>query len=397
MLVSAQMNVKNESVSLYLLLALLVAVYLLINLALPAVGLNSLIKAYLIQPVLWGTLILTVRFLPGYRPLGKISKRGAFIQLGLGLSGVQILLYFIGGLFSGFGKSPSSFTPLGIVENIFFVGSMLIGMELSRAWIVNRFGKKHSFLIITIATLLFTFMSIPLAQVTGFQLKIGSSNQVISSWLPLLAENLAASLLVLMAGAGASLGYRCLLAAFWWLCPILPNLDWALKGLVGTVIPILGMVVINSFYSSQATRVKSRKRMRNASLPAGWIMTAITCVAIVWFATGVLPVKPSLVPSGSMVPAINPGDVVLTVSVQPEAIKVGDIIEYHNTKENVNIVHRVIEIGGDAQNRYFITKGDANSSPDADPVSPQALIGRAIFIVPKIGWISIAVKKLLTG
>ena len=83
---SAQMNVKNESVSLYLLLALLVAVYLLINLALPAVGLNSLIKAYLIQPVLWGTLILTVRFLPGYRPLGKISKRGAFIQLGLGLA-----------------------------------------------------------------------------------------------------------------------------------------------------------------------------------------------------------------------------------------------------------------------------------------------------------------------
>jgi len=381
----------------YLLFGLLAAVYLVINLALPVFDLNSLIKAYLIQPMLWGTLIVAVRYLPGYRPLGKSNKRSAFVQLGLGLAIIQILLYFIGGLFSGFGKSPSSFTPLGIIENICFVGTMLVGMEFSRAWLVTRFGKKHSFLIICLATIFFTFVSIPLAQVTGFQLRIASTNQVISSWLPLLAENLAASLLALMAGAGASLGYRCLLAAFWWLCPILPNLDWALKGLIGTVIPILGMVVINSFYSSQAARVKSRKRMRNASLPAGWIMTAITCVAIVWFATGVLPVKPSLVPSGSMVPAINPGDVVLTVSVQPQAIKVGDIIEYHNTKENINIVHRVIEIGGDAQNRYFITKGDANSSPDVDPVSPQALIGRAIFIVPKIGWISIAVKKFLTG
>jgi signal peptidase I len=397
MLVAAQMNVKNESVSLYLFLALLVAVYLLINLALPAIAMNSLIKAYLIQPVLWGTLILTVRFLPEYNPLGKISKRGAFIQLGLGLAGVQILFYFVGGLFSGFGKSPSSFTPLGIVENIFFVGSMLIGMELSRAWLVNRFGKKHSFLIITIATLLFTFMSIPFAQVTGFQLEIGSSNQVISSWLPLLAEDLAASLLVLTGGAGASLAYRALLAAFWWLCPILPNLDWALKGLIGTVVPVIGMVVINNFYSSQAARVKSRKRVKNSSLPAGWIMTAITCVGIVWFATGVLPVKPYLVPSGSMVPVINPGDVVLTVPVQPSVIKVGDIIEYRNKQENINIVHRVIAIGGSTQNLSFIFKGDANDSPDANAVSPQQIMGRVVVIVPKIGWISIEVKKLLTG
>ena len=397
MSVSAQMNVKNESVSLYLLLGLLVAVYLLINLALPAVTLNSLIKAYLFQPVLWGTLIVAIRYLPEYRPLGKISKRGAFVQLGLGLAAIQILLYFIGGLFSGLGKSPSSFTPLGIAENIFFVGTMLVGMELSRAWIVARFGKKHSFLIICLATLLFTLMSIPLAQVTGFQLKIASSNQVISSWLPLLAENLAASLLVMTGGAGASLAYRCLLAAFWWLCPILPNLDWALKGLIGTVVPIIGMVVINNFYASQATRVKSRKKLRSSSLPAGWILTAIICVGIVWFATGVLPVKPYLVPSGSMVPVINPGDIVLTVPVQPGLIKVGEIVEYRNTQENINIVHRVIAIEGDPQNPSFIFKGDANDSPDANPVSPQQIMGRVIVIVPKIGWVSIEVKKLLTG
>jgi hypothetical protein len=46
---------------------------------------------------------------------------------------------------------------------------------------------------------------------------------------------------------------------------------------------------------------------------------------------------------------------------------------------------------------FFITKGDANGSPDSDPVSPQAVIGREIFVIPKIGWISIAVKKLLSG
>jgi len=42
--------------------------------------------------------------------------------------------------------------------------------------------------------------------------------------------------------------------------------------------------------------------MRSNALPTGWIFTAIGCVAILWFATGVLPVKPSLVPPAAWCP-----------------------------------------------------------------------------------------------
>lgn len=381
----------------FLLVGLLAAIYLIINLVLPHIGLNPQIATYLIQPLLWGTVIAAVKFMPDYRPLGKSSKKSVFIQFALGMAAIQILFYIVGGLFSGFGKSPSSFTPLGISENIFYVGMMLIGMELSRAWLVTQFGKKNTFLVILFATLLFTFISIPFRQITGFQLRITSSNQVISSWLPLLAENLAASLLVLMAGAEASLAFRGLLAAFWWLCPILPNLDWAMKGLIGTIIPVIGIVAINNYYVQYAARGRSRKRARNTSIPAGWIITTIIAVATVWFAVGVFPVKPFLVPSGSMVPVISPGDVVLIAPVNADAIKVGEIIEYRSVKENINIVHRVIEITGNAPDLFFITKGDANNSPDPDPVSTQAVMGREIIVVPKIGWLSIAVKKLLSG
>lgn len=120
-------------------------------------------------------------------------------------------------------------------------------------------------------------------------------------------------------------------------------------------------------------------------------------IIIVWFAVGVFPVKPFLVPSGSMVPVISPGDVVLIAPVNADAIKVCEIIEYRSVKENINIVHRVIEITGNAPDLFFITKGDANNSPDPDPVSTQAVMGREIIVVPKIGWLSIAVKKLLSG
>ncbi len=98
-----------------------------------------------------------------------------------------------------------------------------------------------------------------------------------------------------------------------------------------------------------------------------------------------------------MVPVINPGDVVLIAPVQPGCYQTGEIIEYHNVKENINIVHRVIEIDRKCADLSFITKGDANNAPDPDPVSPQVVMGREIIVVPKIGWISIAVKKLLSG
>jgi len=63
-----------------------------------------------------GAVIAVVKIMPGYRPVGKSSKKSVFVQFALGIAGIQILFYIIGGLFSGFGKSPSSFTLLGISE-----------------------------------------------------------------------------------------------------------------------------------------------------------------------------------------------------------------------------------------------------------------------------------------
>lgn len=375
---------------------LLGAVYLVINLLLPLIPINPIIKSYLFQPVLWGLPVLVLRLLPGNRTIARQSLRGTFFKLALGIGFLQIFLYVIGGLFTGFGKNPSSFTPLGIAENLFFVSLMLVGMEMSRTWLVTRLGKRHSFLILAAVTILFTFISIPLNQVSGFKMEIQSSNLVISTWVPLLAENLMASLLAMLAGARVSLAYRGLLAAFWWLCPILPNLNWSLKGLIGVGLPILGIIVVSSFYAAQANRGKSRRQVKKASFPAGWIVAALAGLVFIWFAAGAFPFQPSVIPTGSMIPVVYPGDVVIVAKVPAGAVKLGDVIEYRNAKENVNIVHRVIEVQGEGNQSVFITKGDNNNTPDTDPVPAQNVIGKVVLKVAKIGWITILVKSLLT-
>ena len=380
----------------WLVCALVGSIYLLTNMVLPQIPLDAYVKTYLLQPGLWGLAVLAVRKMPGVRPNAKARTRSAVFQLALLIGFVQVFLYAIGGLFSKFGKSPSSFTPFGIWTNIIFVGSLLIGTEISRAWLVNKLGRRHQFLGLAFTTIFFTLVSIPLGQLTGFKLVVESMNLITSGWLPLLAENLLASMLAYLAGAKASIAYRGLLALFWWFCPILPDLPWALKGLIGSVVPVIGMVVANSLYAEEAATGKRSKKAREESFPAGWLVTAIASVVIIWFGVGLFPFQPSVIISGSMRPLLDIGDIVIVAKVPAEVIQLGDVIQYRRSAE-MNIMHRVIKVTTAGGTKYFITKGDANDSADADPVNPQNVVGKIVLTVPKLGWVSIFVKNLFTG
>ncbi len=379
----------------WLVLGLVIAIYCLINLALPLLPISGFAKSYVIQPILWGLLAWAVLVLPKYRPAAKLNLKNAFIQLALMIGFFQVFLYVIGGLFSSFGKSPYSFTPTGILTNVIFVGSMLVGMELSRAWLINHLGRHHTFLALAFVGLLYTLLSVPLTQITGIRPELESITFLNSTLLPSLAENLLATLLALLAGPLAAIAYRGMLQGFWWFCPVLPDLSWAFKGLIGTVVPIVGMVAVNSFYSVKASRGKPRRRAKEG-FPVGWIITSIIAVVIIWFSVGLFPFHPSLVASGSMRPVMYAGDVVIIAKVPADVIKEGDVIQFRK-EEKITVMHRVIEIQETEEAKFFITKGDANDEPDKDPVIPENVVGKLVLTIPKIGWASIVVKSFFTG
>jgi signal peptidase len=380
--------------AIYIIIALLAGIYLVINLALPRLPIETFIETYALQPILWLLLAGAVLVLPRYRPAAKLKDKAAIIQLAFIIGFFQVLVYIVGGLFSSFGKSPYTFTPTGILINLFFVGSMLVGMELSRAWLINHVGKKHTFPALAFIALLYTLLSIPLAQVTGIRAEVESISFINSSLLPSVAENLLASFLALLAGPVAAIAYRGMLQAFWWFCPILPDLPWAFKGLIGTALPIVGLVVVNSLYSPQP-RHKKAGQAKEGSL-AGWIVTTVVAVAIIWFAVGLFPIQPTLVASGSMRPTMDVGDVVIIVKVPADVVNQGDIIQFRKAK-SITVMHRVVEIQETEGAKLFITKGDATGEPDTDPVIPENVIGKAVFNIPKIGWMAIGVKSFFTG
>jgi signal peptidase I len=375
----------------WFLFTLLCAVYCTINLLLPRLALDSMISSYVITPLLWGLVILLTLRLPGYRAAGKLKTRSGIIQIGLMIGICQIIFYTIGGLFSSFGNSPSSFTALGIFTNLVLVVATLAGMELSRAWLINHLGKRI-FVGLAGISVFYTVLSLSLSQLTGIKADVSTLSFINSSFLPSLMENILATLLALLAGPWASIAYRGVIMAFWWFCPILPDLSWSLKGLIGLAVPILGMVLVWNSYMARTRRGKARRS--NEGLQAGWIITAVVSVMIVWFAVGIFPVHPVLVGSGSMSPFMNTGDVAIIAKVKSDSIKVGDVIEFRKSQE-VNIVHRVIALKDKTGANVIITRGDANGAPDADPVIPANVVGKVVFNIPKVGWLAVAVKGLI--
>jgi hypothetical protein len=88
----------------------------------------------------------------------------------------------------------------------------------------------------------------------------------------------------------------------------------------------------------------------------------------------------------------NKGDVIVLVG--PKRVLVGDVLVYNSGQHPYPIIHRVSFIN-ENENTYQL-KGDNNPGPDSVIVTDSMVIGRAVAVVPKIGWVKIWFTELIS-
>ena len=100
-----------------------------------------------------------------------------------------------------------------------------------------------------------------------------------------------------------------------------------------------------------------------------------------------------VVSSGSMVPTLNVGDVIVVEPTPFKSVKVGNIIVFKEPGfPNRVIVHRVIKIVYVDGERAFITKGDHNLYRDPWIVKKEQYIGKVVFTIPYAGSLSLVLR-----
>ena len=95
--------------------------------------------------------------------------------------------------------------------------------------------------------------------------------------------------------------------------------------------------------------------------------------------------------SGSMQPLFNPGDMVVVEETGPGSITVGDVIAFHppDAKDEKTLVtHRVVDVVVNGSRLYFRTKGDNNEDIDPFLVPAENVVGRAVFSLPYLGYLT---------
>lgn len=365
-------------------------VYLIVNFVLASVLPGSL-NIYVVQPLLWSSLALLAFLAWKYGVEDKPRLSKSLVLMAALTGAFQLALFIIAGMLFGFGYSPYGHRLPVLFGNLLYAGTLLLGMEMSRACILGALGKRSPLLALVSVSLFFAFINIPIARLTSISdpptlLRVSGE-----TFLPTVAENLLASFLALLGGPVASIAYRGTLQAFEWLSPILPKLEWTITAFLGTLAPALGLLIIGKHVLPQPAS-GGMARPRGTQSITAWVLVAATAVALLWFNTGLLGVRPTLVSGVSMSPALQAGDVAITQDISADAVGVGDIIRFR--LGGTYILHRVVAIQNDGNEIRFITRGDANNVDDP-PLPASRLEGKVILVIPKIGWVGIAVRELI--
>ena len=123
---------------------------------------------------------------------------------------------------------------------------------------------------------------------------------------------------------------------------------------------------------------------------SGVLVGIVVLLAIALVGVRLIGLEPYVVLSGSMEPTYHVGSLIYVKSVDYKDLKIGDPITYMVSQDTV-VTHRIIEVLVDEEDpntlRYF-TQGDANSVADGTSVHYKNIIGKPVFSIPYLGYVS---------
>ena len=374
------------------LISLLISVYLLENSTIAAY-MGSFTFTYILKPILWLCMAFLVWYLPRIRPKIKLRHRQLLYFWSFNFAVIYIIINVIAGLLVALGQSPYNHAPKWIVINIIFVGSVIVGKELIRNYLVHSFTKEENYAVFILIALLITLVGFPISK----YLRLESLQDVVKfsaeHFIPEFAHNIFATYLAFLGGPLATIIYLGIIQGFHWFSPVLPDLGGLTVALIDILCPIFFLMSLQTVYFSTIKR--ARESYDSKENPFGWAVSIVVSILLIWFTVGVFPVYPSVIATGSMEPMIKPGDIILVRKVSKiddiKNLKIGDVIQFR--QDRILISHRIMDITPDKEHGLsFKTKGDNNSASDPDPVKPQDIKGTIVYTIPKAGWPTLVLK-----
>lgn len=112
-------------------------------------------------------------------------------------------------------------------------------------------------------------------------------------------------------------------------------------------------------------------------------MIVLIVILLPLFVPRVVGLQTLSVISGSMEPVIPTGSLIYVKEIDIDDVKINDVITFYGKQGSI-VTHRIQRIDKDG----IVTKGDANVDVDLMKVKDSQLIGKVLFSIPLLGYLS---------
>lgn len=299
------------------------------------------------------------------------------------------LIFYLFGLVIGFVRTSNYYNFYGMSNFIIPYIFTIILKEKLRYQIITKSQKSN--LLIVISTIMFILFDLTGEITFNFSSRYYAFLFISMTILPIIGNNIVCTYISKNTGYKPNIIWMIIINLYGSLLPIVPNINLYMNSLIKSLLPFIILFSVYNFFEKRKNYIPVRINKKTY-----YIFNTITVfiiILIVYFYSGYFKYYVLTIATGSMIPNIEKGDIViLNQKYKNSDLKVGRIIAYRY-KSKI-IVHRLVDIEQIGNSHYYYTKGDANNAKDNYIIYPEMIIGVVEYKVPYLGLPSVWLNEL---
>lgn len=342
-----------------------------------------------INPLFWLIIFGICLFLKRDEE-SRIKSKTEKLQKLLIITILYYLIYFVTGLFVGYGYTIYSKSLLGIFKNTI----AYVLPAIFQAYVICKlvFESYKNKFIIGFILILFILLNLDLEAFISL-----SGNDLFeflfSNVLVIVIRTIIIIYLAYMSSYKAILIYVIPYVIMTYLVPFIPKYDWFFT-MLGQFILATVIYIVYRNIEKKTESYDNIKLYKNGNKFFEYLFLSIFFL-IIFFVAGVFSYKPMTIMSNSMVPVFKRGDMVVIEKIKNyglKNVKKGDIIVFKS--DNHLVVHRLVKMQNKNGEIIYTTKGDNNSAEDPS-INGEAIVGVVKFKIVYVGYPSVWLNEFL--
>ena len=370
---------KIDKIKLYVLEILLVLVLLL------ALFVSNVFNRTMLAIILFIFALITEILIKKKKIMSIYKKQVSWLMFGFAV--IYIIIFYLIGLYFGYYKSPTNFGIPTMVKFVLPLVVIIVSSEVIRKKIIVQDSRLSKILISISLILVDLFVYSGVYDVT----KMDDMLTVLGFILfASIACNLLYNYITIRYSSMGVIIYRMITVLYVYFVPYIPDVYLFFRTFLRMLYPYIMYLILEYTYSktNYASQYKDRKKnviFNTVSLVITALIIALISCQFKW---GVL-----VIGSGSMTGTINKGDIIVYESyVEDEILKLNEVIVFE--KNEIQVVHRIVDIVNSKDIVRYYTKGDSNKIQDDGYITSNDIKGIVKFKISYIGYPSLWLRDI---